>query len=173
MGQRVGICVRDPALKRRLPAITPALSSRLLDVPRAAEREGEAIEALRVEGGLYAVHRLIGPYALISPTFRALYGGWLPQSGYARDDRPGLELYRNLMVAGLQHDLRDGPDDSYSQGLNMFRRYCAVFACAAALWCGGGAAPADQAGLACGRGDACLSSRRGSSLAWGENRRRW
>lgn len=101
-GQRVGICLHDPALSGGFQyyagiVVTPPR------VPRAAEREGEAIEALRVEGGLYAVHRLIGPYALIAPTFRALYGGWLPQSGYAHDDRPGLEVYRNLMVAGLQH----------------------------------------------------------------------
>ena len=62
----------------------------------------DAVEPLRLEGGLYAVHRLIGPYALISPTFRALYGGWLPQSGFLRDRRPALELYRHPLVAGLQ-----------------------------------------------------------------------
>lgn len=62
----------------------------------------DAVEPLRLDGGLYAVHGLIGPYALISPTFRALYGGWLPQSGYARDRRPALELYRDPLVAGLQ-----------------------------------------------------------------------
>ncbi|USX03734.1 GyrI-like domain-containing protein [Paraburkholderia fungorum] len=66
-------------------------------------QEGEAIEPMHVDGGLYAVHRLVGPYALIAPTFHALYRGWLPQSGYARDNRPLLEVYRNPAIAGLQH----------------------------------------------------------------------
>lgn len=99
MDQRVGICMRDPALSGGF-----RYHAGIVAMPHTASRagEGEAIEAVRVEGGLYAVHRLIGPYALIAPTFRALYGGWLPQSGYARDDRPSLEVYRNSMVAGLQ-----------------------------------------------------------------------
>jgi AraC family transcriptional regulator len=54
-----------------------------------------AVEAVRVEGGLYAAYRLVGPWALIAPTFRTLFGGWLPQSGYDPDDRPALELYRH------------------------------------------------------------------------------
>ena len=53
-----------------------------------------AVEAVRVEGGLYASYRLIGPPALIAPTFQSLFGGWLPRSGYDPDDRPALELYR-------------------------------------------------------------------------------
>ncbi|MFM0502545.1 AraC family transcriptional regulator [Paraburkholderia caffeinilytica] len=99
-GQRVGLCMHDPALSGGFQYYAGIVAT-----PHAAPRaaEGEAIETVRVEGGLYAVHRLVGPYALIAPTFRALYGGWLPQSGYARDDRPGLEVYRNPMVAGLQH----------------------------------------------------------------------
>lgn len=98
-GQRVGLCMHDPALSGGFQYYA-GIAATPHTVPRLAE--GEAIEAVRVEGGLYAVHRLIGPYALIAPTFRALYGGWLPQSGYACDDRPGLEVYRNPMVAGLQ-----------------------------------------------------------------------
>jgi AraC family transcriptional regulator len=49
---------------------------------------------VRIEGGLYAAHRLVGPAALIAPTFQALFGGWLPQSDYEPDDRPALEIYR-------------------------------------------------------------------------------
>lgn len=95
--QRVGVCMRDPAWPGgfRYHAGIVATSH---GVPEA----GDAIEALRVEGGLYAVHRLVGPYALIAPTFQALHGGWLPQSGYARDSRPLLEVYRNPEIAGLQ-----------------------------------------------------------------------
>ncbi|WP_106278184.1 GyrI-like domain-containing protein [Paraburkholderia sp. BL25I1N1] len=98
MDQRVGICVRDPAAKDSF-SYRAAIVASPHDVPLEAS---DAVEPLRLEGGLYAVHRLIGPYALISPTFRALYGGWLPQSGYLRDRRPALELYRNPLVAGLQ-----------------------------------------------------------------------
>lgn len=47
-----------------------------------------------VPGGLYASHRLVGPYALIAPAYLGIYGKWLPQSGYAFDDRFCLEFYR-------------------------------------------------------------------------------
>ena len=98
LDQRVGICVRDPAAKDAF-----SYRAALVAGPHAVPAEaGAVVEPLRLEGGLYAVHRLIGPYALIAPTFRALYGGWLPHSGYARDRRPALELYRNPLVAGLQ-----------------------------------------------------------------------
>jgi AraC family transcriptional regulator len=62
------------------------------------------LEAVRVEGGLYAAHRLVGPYALIRPTFAALFGGWLPHSGYEPDDRPALELYRSRAAPDRQHE---------------------------------------------------------------------
>jgi AraC family transcriptional regulator len=62
------------------------------------------LETVRVEGGLYAAHRLVGPYALIGPTFAALFGGWLPQSGYVPDDRPALELYRNHPSPDSEHE---------------------------------------------------------------------
>jgi AraC family transcriptional regulator len=98
MDQRVGICVRDPAVKDSF-----SYRAAIVTGPHAVAVEMDAaVEPLRLEGGLYAVHRLIGPYALISPTFRALYGGWLPQSGFLRDRRPALELYRSPLVAGLQ-----------------------------------------------------------------------
>jgi AraC family transcriptional regulator len=98
MDQRVGICVRDPAVKDSF-----SYRAAIVTGPHAVAVEmDDAVEPLRLEGGLYAVHRLIGPYALISPTFRALYGGWLPQSGFLRDRRPALELYRSPLVAGLQ-----------------------------------------------------------------------
>lgn len=95
--QRIGICMRDPDAAGRFRY--------LAGIVGAAEAMAQApIEPVRLAGGLYAVHRLIGPYALIAPTFRALYGGWLPHSGYARDNRPGLELYRNMPVSGLQSE---------------------------------------------------------------------
>lgn len=97
--QRVGICVHDPALKGSFRYMAGIVAS-----PDVASHETPPVrvEPLRVEGGLYAMHRLVGPYALIAPTFRALYGVWLPQSGYTLDTRPALELYRSPPRAGLQ-----------------------------------------------------------------------
>ncbi|MEW6345148.1 MAG: GyrI-like domain-containing protein [Paraburkholderia sp.] len=84
----IGICSGDPEEHgsfRYLAAIV-----RSADMPVAS-----ALETVRIEGGLYASHRLVGPYALIAPTFQALFGGWLPQSGYEPADRPALEFYRS------------------------------------------------------------------------------
>lgn len=64
-----------------------------------AECEDRAIlaglDSCEVAGGHYAVYRLVGPYALISPTLQTLFGGWLPQSGMEPDHRPSLEIYLN------------------------------------------------------------------------------
>ncbi|WP_429572579.1 AraC family transcriptional regulator [Paraburkholderia sp. UCT70] len=110
--QRVGICARDPSMAGGfcyhaaiVAGSQAALSAAMERLDEAAQRPRVAgrppgIEPLRLEGGLYAVHRLVGPYALISPTFRALYSGWLPRSGYRRDQRPGLELYRSTPDRG-------------------------------------------------------------------------
>ncbi|MGF6916320.1 AraC family transcriptional regulator [Paraburkholderia sp. 40] len=104
--QRVGICARDPSMAGGfcyhaaiVAGSQAALSGAMERLDEAAQRPRVAgrppgIEPLRLEGGLYAVHRLVGPYALISPTFRALY------SGYRRDQRPGLELYRSTPDRG-------------------------------------------------------------------------
>ncbi|MGO4564896.1 GyrI-like domain-containing protein [Rhizobium sp. 2YAF20] len=55
----------------------------------------DGLEQCKLSGGCNAAYRLVGPYALISPTFQTLFGGWLPQSGLEPDDRPVLEIYRN------------------------------------------------------------------------------
>lgn len=73
-------------------------------VPAAAMAASGQVEAVRIEGGLYAAHRFVGPYALIAPTFRALFGGWLPRSGYEPDDRPALEFYRSRPSPDRQHE---------------------------------------------------------------------
>lgn len=62
------------------------------------------LQVLGIEGGLYAVYRLIGPYTLIAPAFRAMFGGWLPGSGYEPDDRPALEFYRTPSSQGERAD---------------------------------------------------------------------
>jgi AraC family transcriptional regulator len=73
-------------------------------VPMAPIEPAGALEAVHVEGGLYAAYRLVGPPALIAPTFQTLFGGWLPQSGYDPDDRPALELYRHRSTPEARQD---------------------------------------------------------------------
>ena len=55
----------------------------------------KGIERVRIDGGVYAAYRLIGPYELIAATFRTLFQHWLPQSAYEFDGRPTVEVYRN------------------------------------------------------------------------------
>lgn len=110
--QRVGICGRDATVASGFRYHAGIIAASQTAFSRAIERLDESAQQscvtepppgvvpLRLEGGLYAVHRLVGPYELISPTFRALYSGWLPRSGYRRDQRPGLELYRSLPDRG-------------------------------------------------------------------------
>ena len=74
----------------------------LVASPLAEQIEG--VEVFRLEGGLYASHRLIGPYALIAPTFQALFGQWLPQSGFEPVNRPALEFYRTRSELGERPD---------------------------------------------------------------------
>jgi len=62
---------------------------------RGAPSSSGDVEILEVPGGRYARYRLHGPYEVIARAFPKLYGEWLPASGYAADDRPALELYRN------------------------------------------------------------------------------
>jgi len=108
---RVGICTHDasgPGGFRYHAGIASVPQAQRDDARSQSERieaaeHARQVEPLRLAGGLYAVHRLVGPYALISPTFRALYSGWLPRSGYMRDQRPALELYRSPAGVSPQH----------------------------------------------------------------------
>jgi AraC family transcriptional regulator len=58
----------------------------------------DGFEVVLLAGGAYVCCRLVGPFALIGPTFKALFGGWLPRSGFEADDRPVLEIYRNPTI---------------------------------------------------------------------------
>ena len=70
---------------------------------------GVPMVPLLIPGGLYAIHRLVGPYTRIHTTVRALLAQWLPTSGYRLDDRPLLEHYlnspRQVPAAALLTDL--------------------------------------------------------------------
>lgn len=94
--QRIGICTRVAGVSGGFQYHAGIVAG-----PDAVDVD--AVEHVRLDGGLYAVHRLVGPYALIAPTFRALYRGWLPHSDHSRDRRPALEWYRNLVIDEAQH----------------------------------------------------------------------
>ncbi|HUA34756.1 MAG TPA: GyrI-like domain-containing protein [Candidatus Binataceae bacterium] len=53
------------------------------------------IEVHEVPGGKYGCYRLVGSHDGIPAAFQRIYGEWLPASGFAPDDRPALEIYRN------------------------------------------------------------------------------
>lgn len=66
-----------------------------ITVPPGTEGEGE-VGSMVVPGGEYAVARfeLHGP-SEYEPAWNAMYGTWLPQSGYQPDDRVCFEVYHN------------------------------------------------------------------------------
>jgi AraC family transcriptional regulator len=52
------------------------------------------VNVIDLPGGKYAVAEFIGTAHKIREAWDALYGSWLPGSGYQPDDRPCLEVYR-------------------------------------------------------------------------------
>lgn len=93
----IGICAGDPEE-------SGAFCYHAGLVPVAPLAPAAGVESLPVAGGLYARHRLIGPHELIAPTFRALFGGWLPRSGYEPDNRPALEFYNTSHTTAARKD---------------------------------------------------------------------
>lgn len=92
---QVGVAIGDPEGGDDFRYVAGVVASALTEPP-------PGLDAFVIEGGLYGVYRLTGPYALIDPTFRALFGGWLPNSGYEPDNRPALEFYRTQSSPGEQ-----------------------------------------------------------------------
>jgi AraC family transcriptional regulator len=77
------------------PAITAEQKLRVsacITVPAETEVQGE-VGKMTLPGGQYAAARFeLGP-ADYGAAWEAVYGGWLPESGYQPDDRPAFELY--------------------------------------------------------------------------------
>ncbi len=65
-----------------------------ITVPEETEVEGE-IGMMTVTGGRYAVARFELKGDEFQQAWNAVYGGWLPESGYQPDDGPCYELYHN------------------------------------------------------------------------------
>jgi len=50
---------------------------------------------MTVAGGSYAIAHFEIAVDQYAEAWNAVFGGWLPQSGYQPDDRPALEICRN------------------------------------------------------------------------------
>jgi AraC family transcriptional regulator len=65
-----------------------------MTVPPETQAEGE-VGRTTLPAGKYAVaHFELGEHEY-SEAWKAVMGGWLPESGYQPDDRPCFELYLN------------------------------------------------------------------------------
>lgn len=69
-------------------------SSACLSVPAGTSVEGE-IGEMEIAGGLYAAGHFEVSADEFGQAWDAVYGGWLPESGYQCDERPCYELYLN------------------------------------------------------------------------------
>lgn len=65
-----------------------------VSVPEGTEVEGE-VGSMTVPGGTFAVARFELADDEYSAAWAAIFGGWLPESGFQPDDRPAYELCLN------------------------------------------------------------------------------
>lgn len=65
-----------------------------ITVPADTKAEGEVGKAI-IPAGKYAIAHFEINVEQYADAWKALYGGWLPESGYQPDDRPCFELYLN------------------------------------------------------------------------------
>ena len=81
---RMDVCLTLPeGMGENDPALAPLL-------------EGTGVYLTTVGGsGEYASVLVKGPYSLLHPAYRSLFGEWLPASGRELADAPGFEVYHN------------------------------------------------------------------------------
>jgi AraC family transcriptional regulator len=65
-----------------------------MTVPPDTQVDGD-VGKMSIPAGQYAVARVEVAQDEFQGAYDALYGGWLPQSGYQPDDRPCFEIYQN------------------------------------------------------------------------------
>lgn len=58
-------------------------------------RPGRGLRTRLLPGGTYAVTQHKGPYIEVDRIYDALYGLWLPRSGFTLGEGPSLEFYLN------------------------------------------------------------------------------
>lgn len=81
---RMDVCFTLP---EGVDANTPALAKLLQTTELFTQHIGN--------GGEYACVLIKGPYSLLHPAYRSLFGEWLPQSGREPGDSAGFEAYYN------------------------------------------------------------------------------
>jgi len=60
-----------------------------------AETDEDGVQYADIPAGKYGQYLFYDTIDKLAIAFRALYGEWLPQSGYEPDDRPVLEINLN------------------------------------------------------------------------------
>lgn len=81
---RMDVCLTMP---EGVDGNTPALASLLQSTELFYQNIGN--------GGEYACVLIKGPYSLLHPAYRSLFGEWLPKSGREPGDSAGFEAYYN------------------------------------------------------------------------------
>jgi AraC family transcriptional regulator len=80
------------------PDVTPNDRCRYdacVTIPATVNEASDGVDIQTLADGQYAVHHIdVRDPAEIGRAVDALYGQWLPASGYQTDDRPCLEIYR-------------------------------------------------------------------------------
>ena len=86
-----------PADKCRMELCVELPDGLFPESPEVRKLTAETEVYLRTLGGEgdYAVALIKGPYELLHPAYRSLYGEWLPRSGREPDASPGFEAYLN------------------------------------------------------------------------------
>ena len=100
------------------PDITPKEKCRMdvcLGLPDGVAEESPEVCALLRDEAIflrrigddcdYAVMRVKGPYDLLHPAYRSLFGMWFPQSGREPTNDPGFEIYHNSPQGTAPEDL--------------------------------------------------------------------
>ena len=86
------------------PDVTPNDRCRYdacVTVPASVATASAEVDIQDLPGGRYAVQRLdVDDPAEIGRSVDAMYGGWLPRSGFQADDRPPLEIYYDSAEPG-------------------------------------------------------------------------
>ena len=79
-------------------------SEACISVPADFQTFGE-LGFQTIPAGKYAITTHHGSYDKLHDTYRALYGKWLPESGYTPSDKPAFELYHNSPQDTAPEDL--------------------------------------------------------------------
>ena len=86
------------------PDVTPNDRCRYdacVTVPVEVTTGSAEVDIQELAGGRYAVQRIeVEDPAEIGRLVDAMYGGWLPESGFQADDRPPLEIYHDSKESG-------------------------------------------------------------------------